>query len=406
MWQNKLSDNIPCEIGMLQKLQYMILSKNNFIGNIPSSFGNLTALVRFYLDENNLQGNIPPSLSKCRNLFILNLAKNNFSGSISPQVIGLSFSPIFLNLSSKQFTGVIPMEVGNFKNLEGFDISKNMLFGKILASLGSCIMLEFLYMGSNFFQEIIPSSLESLRGLQSLDLSNNNLTGQIPKFLEAFVYLKYLNLSYNHLEGEVPIDRVFKNTSGTFLQVNGQLCGGILEFQLPKCKYEEYKKRGLTFTLKLIISIFSALFGVTLVLSLLLLYSLRKNRKDSTLSDSGNLLLNLSYQSILNATAGFSSANLIGVDSFGSVYKGILDQGGQVHMVAVKVLNLLHHGASKSFIVECEVLRNTRHRNLLKLLTSCAGIDYQGHNFKDLVYEFMENGNLDEWLHPRDETLD
>ena len=145
---------------MLQKLQYMILSKNNFIGNIPSSFGNLTALVRFYLDENNLQGNIPPSLSKCRNLFILNLAKNNFSGSISPQVIGLSFSPIFLNLSSKQFTGVIPMGVGNFKNLEGLDISKNMLFGKILASLGSCIMLEFLYMGSNFFQEIIPSSLE------------------------------------------------------------------------------------------------------------------------------------------------------------------------------------------------------------------------------------------------------
>ncbi|KAM4072560.1 hypothetical protein ACB094_11G146800 [Castanea mollissima] len=406
MWRNKLSGNIPSEIGMLQKLQYMMLSTNNFFGNIPSSLGNLTALIQLYLDDNNLQGNIPLSISNCRNLFILNLAKNNLSGSISPQIIGLSFLPTFLNLSSNQFTGFFPMEVGNFKNLDGLDISKNMFFGKIPASLGSCIMLEYLYMENNFFQGFIPPSLESLRGLRCLDISNNNLIGQIPKFLEVFVYLEYLNLSYNHFEGEVPTDGVFKNTSATFLEGNGQLCGGIPEFQLPKCKYKESSKRRLTLTLKLIISVSSALFGVTLVLSLLFLYSLRKKRKDNTSSDSKNLLLNLSYQSLLNATDGFSSANLIGVGSFGSVYKGILDQGGQVDMVAVKVLNLLRHGASKSFIAECEAQRNIRHRNLVKLLTSCSGIDYQGHDFKALVYEFMENGSLDEWLHPRDEALD
>ena len=77
-------------------------------------------------------------------------------------------------------------------------------------------------------------------------------------------------------------------------------------------------------------------------------------------------------------------------------------------MVAVKVLNILHHGASKSFIAKCEALRNIRHRNLVKVLTSCSSIDYQGHDFKALVMEFMGNGNLDEWLHstPRiNETL-
>ena len=45
-----------------------------------------------------------------------------------------------------------------------------MVIGKILASLGSCIKLEFLGMRRNLFQGIIPPSLRSIRGLQELDL--------------------------------------------------------------------------------------------------------------------------------------------------------------------------------------------------------------------------------------------
>ncbi|XP_050281607.1 probable LRR receptor-like serine/threonine-protein kinase At3g47570, partial [Quercus robur] len=112
----------------------------------------------------------------------------------------------------------------------------------------------------------------------------------------------------------------------------------------------------------------------------------------------------ISYQSLLNATNRFSFDNLIGVGSFGSVYKGTLDQ--YRHAVAIKVLKLGRHGASKSFKVECEVLRNTRHRNLVQLLTACSSIDNQGHDFKALVYEFLGNGNLDVWLHPTPRTND
>lgn len=50
-------------------------------------------------------------------------------------------------------------------------------------------------------------------------------------------------------------------------------------------------------------------------------------------------------------------------------------------------------------MAECEALRGIRHRNLVKLLTACSSIDYQGNNFKALVYEFMVNGNLEKWLH-------
>ncbi|XP_030963589.1 probable LRR receptor-like serine/threonine-protein kinase At3g47570 [Quercus lobata] len=273
-----------------------------------------------------------------------------------------------------------------------------MLFGEIPASLGSCVMLEYLGMGRNLFQRTIPPSLEFLKGLQYLDLSNNNFSGQIPKILESFVYLQFLNLSFNHFEGKVPAKGVFKNTSATFINGNDKLCGGISKFQLPKCEYKKSKKWKLTLSLKLIISIFSRLLGVTLVLLVLLLRSFIKKRKDTASSDLGNFLLNLSYQNLLNATDGFSSTNLIGVGGFGSVYKGILNQGR--HTVSVKVLNLLRHGASKSFIAKCEALRNIRHQNLVKVLTSCSGIDYQGQDFKALVYKFMANGNLDEWLHP------
>jgi serine/threonine protein kinase len=35
----------------------------------------------------------------------------------------------------------------------------------------------------------------------------------------------------------------------------------------------------------------------------------------------------------------------------------------------------------------------------VKLLTVCSSIDHQGHEFKALVYEFLPNGNLDQWLH-------
>jgi serine/threonine protein kinase len=86
---------------------------------------------------------------------------------------------------------------------------------------------------------------------------------------------------------------------------------------------------------------------------------------------------------------------LIGDGSFSTVYKGNIDEDGT--LVAIKVLNLQRRGASKSFIDECGALRNIRHRNLVKIITSCSSIDFQGNNFK-------AKGSLEKWLHPPLET--
>ncbi|PON62101.1 Mitogen-activated protein kinase kinase kinase [Parasponia andersonii] len=51
-------------------------------------------------------------------------------------------------------------------------------------------------------------------------------------------------------------------------------------------------------------------------------------------------------------------------------------------------------------MAECEALKNIRHRNLVKIITACSSVDYQGGEFKALVYELMPNGSLESWLHP------
>ncbi|XP_050258898.1 receptor kinase-like protein Xa21 [Quercus robur] len=251
-------------------------------------------------------------------------------------------------------------------------------------------------MEGNFFQGAIPTYLSSLRGIQVMDLSRNNLSRQIPNFLEK-LSLKNLNLSFNDFEGEVPTKGVFVNSSAISLIGNSRLCGGISELKFPRCLTKEEKKAKWPLAVKVAISMACVILVVT-IMSFFLFCRHKSQRKDNSSESSlRQSLLKLSYQVLLKATDGFSSANLIGVGSFGLVYKGIL--GEDESIVAVKVINIQRQGASKSFISECEALKNIRHRNLVKIITSCSSVDFHGNDFKALVFEFMPNGSLENWLH-------
>ena len=67
-------------------------------------------------------------------------------------------------------------------------------------------------------------------------------------------------------------------------------------------------------------------------------------------------------------------------------------------------MNLQETRAFKSFIAECKTLRNVRHRNLVKMISACSSVDFQGTAFRALVYEFMPNGSLEGWLHASTEA--
>ncbi|PRQ29202.1 putative protein kinase RLK-Pelle-LRR-XII-1 family [Rosa chinensis] len=66
----------------------------------------------------------------------------------------------------------------------------------------------------------------------------------------------------------------------------------------------------------------------------------------------------------------------------------------------IKVFNLETKGAFTSFDVECDMLSNIRHRNLIKVISCCNQND-----FKALILNYMPNGNLEKWLYSQNYSL-
>jgi Leucine-rich repeat (LRR) protein len=396
MHGNLFTGPIPTYFGKFQKLQGLALYRNRLSGHIPSSIGNLTQLVDTYLISEQIGRKYSIKFWKLQKFADLDISQNSLSGAI-PQT-SLSSQLLAINLSHNSFTGILPMEVGNLKNIVELDVSENNLFGEIPTSVGDCSSMQNLYLQGNSFEGNLPPSLASLKDLHHADLSRNNLSGVIPKDLQEVSVLLYLNLSFNNLEGEVPTKGVFRNASGISVIGNKKLCGGIPELQLQACDVKVMKQAGKSHAFKLTVIVVSGVLFFILFSSFVILYRRRKSKKESSSTlPKTNFLSNVSYKELYQTTEGFSPSNLIGSGSFGFVYKGILAQ--EKRMVAVKVLNLQQKGASKSFMAECNALRNIRHRNLVRILTCCSSMDYSGNEFKALVYEFVANGSLDKWLH-------
>jgi serine/threonine protein kinase len=102
---------------------------------------------------------------------------------------------------------------------------------------------------------------------------------------------------------------------------------------------------------------------------------------------------------VVGATNRFSSEHLVGSGSFGMAYKGSLRF--QKDQVAIKIFKLDIYGADRNFNAECEALMNVRHQNVLKIITACSSVDSTEADFKAIVFQYMPNGNLEMWLHPK-----
>ena len=145
----------------------------------------------------------------------LNLSSNQFSGEI-PVEIGSLINLTSLDLSSNQFSGEIPIELFGLINLEGeieyitgpggggsifhqgLNLSNNMLTGSISEVLGNLINLKSLDLSFNQLESDLPPELYNLDSLQSLNLSNNLFVGEISEEIGNLLKLEGVT-TYGHM---------------------------------------------------------------------------------------------------------------------------------------------------------------------------------------------------------------
>ncbi|OEL29117.1 putative receptor-like protein kinase [Dichanthelium oligosanthes] len=397
MLGNNFTSELPEWLGTLNRLQRLLLVGNFFTGLIPSSFSNLSQLVDLYLDWNQLNGYIPPNLGKLQTLQVLSISSNNLHGSV-PKEIFMIPTIVKISLSFNNLHGALHDDIGNAKQLVYLQISSNNLSGVLPSSLGNCESLEYIELDNNFFSGSIPTSFGNISSLKMLNLSHNNLSGSIPPSLGNLQVLEQLDLSFNNLKGEVPTIRIFKNATSTLIDGNLGLCGGPLELHLLACPIMglDSSNHKLSILLKVAIPLVIVLLLVV-VISLLSFRRRKQKTKAISLPSLGREFPKISHSDLARATDGFATSNLIGQGRYGTVYQGKLFQDGT--SLAIKVFSLDTRGAEKSFIAECNALRNVRHRNLVHILTACSSIDPNGNDFKALVYEFMPRGDLHNLLY-------
>uniref|UniRef100_A0ACD5TR42 Uncharacterized protein n=1 Tax=Avena sativa TaxID=4498 RepID=A0ACD5TR42_AVESA len=395
--ENRFTGVVPEWIGTLKKLQQIALYANLFSGVIPSSLSNLSGLVSLYLDSNHFIGHIPQSFGNIPMLQLLYISSNSLHGRVPAEIFRIP-TIVEIDLSLNSLDGDLPTDIGNAKQLVFLGLSSNKLSGDIPNTLGDCESLEYIGLDSNIFSGSIPTSLGQITSLRVLNCSTNNLTGSIPISLGNLQHLEKLDLSFNHLNGEVPTKGIFKNATAVRIDGNKGLCGGVMELHMLACDVipSNSTRHMGSLVIKVVIPIVT-IVSLAIVIFGVYLWRGKHRRKSTSLPSFDAKFPKVSYSDIARATKGFSLANLIGRGRYSSVYQGKLHD--DANEVAVKVFNLETRGAQKSFIVECNALKNVRHRNLVPILTACSSIDSNGNDFKALVYKFMPQGDLHKLLY-------
>ncbi|GLJ27501.1 hypothetical protein SUGI_0539530 [Cryptomeria japonica] len=92
---------------IISAFKLMDLSYNRLSGNIPHELGDLKGLIALNISSNSLRGKIPESLGGMAHLESLDLSQNMLSGIIPGELVSLTFLSV-LNLSYNNLSGLIP----------------------------------------------------------------------------------------------------------------------------------------------------------------------------------------------------------------------------------------------------------------------------------------------------------
>uniref|UniRef100_A0A453AGR9 non-specific serine/threonine protein kinase n=1 Tax=Aegilops tauschii subsp. strangulata TaxID=200361 RepID=A0A453AGR9_AEGTS len=300
--------------------------------------------------------------------------------------------------------------------------SHNNLTGElppVLGTYGIGSGLVSLHMEGNRFHGQIPERWHLLVSTRQINLSHNDLSGVVPKFFEQLDKLEQLDLSYNNLEGAVPASGIFTHSAAVVLDGNKGLCSNSPRLALPICPGISGSATKVKHHLSLLVTSLLIVLPPLTIGSLVLIWfmltiwkkgsfpfsrwdlvsKMFPNRREvhTAPCHDEKKLKRVSYEDIVKATNWFSLVHTISSTCTGSVYVGRFKSDKS--LVAIKVFKLNEPGGYDSYLIECEVLRSTRHRNIMRPVTLCSTLDSQNHEFKALIFELMVNGSLEAWLH-------
>ncbi|EOA15759.1 hypothetical protein CARUB_v10006837mg [Capsella rubella] len=247
--------------------------------------------------------------------------------------------------------------------------------------------IKSLNLSSSGLQGPIVPAFRNFSFLESLDLSNNELQQNVPEFLADLKHLKLLNLKGNNFTGFIP-NSLMKKLKARLLDLSvddQNLCNS------PSC--QDKKKNNMVVPIAVAISV------IILIVVLVIIWIILRQRKKGAYS--GSLLPSgkrrFTYNELSSITNNFSK--VIGKGGFGIVYLGSLEDGTKI---AVKMINdalgkpketSSSSRASNQFQVEAELLLTVHHRNLSSFVGYC-----DDDRSMALIYEYMANGNLQDYL--------
>lgn len=415
---NQLSGQLPENLCAGGVLTGVVVYNNNISGEIPRSLGNCSALRTVQLYNNEFSGEVPSGLWSSFNISSLMLSDNSFSGKLPSR---LAWNLSRLELSNNKFSGEIPVGIGNWTNLIVFKASNNLFSGEIPVELTSLSRLTTLLLDGNQLSGSLPSEIVAWNSLTTLNLSKNNLSGQIPTVVGSLpdllsldlsknqfsgdippqigqLKLTFLNLSSNQLSGKIPLQLENLAYENSFLN-NPNLCSENPIPILPTCNSKPRRNSNKLAPKHLAVILVLAIIVllVTVLLTLYIVVDYRRKKQGRHLATWKLTSFQRLEFTETNILSSLTENNLIGSGGSGKVYH--INTGQNNESVAVKKIwniNRVDHKLEKEFIAEVQILGRIRHSNIVKLLCCISSEDS-----KILVYEYMVNQSLDQWLHKK-----
>ncbi|RZS27823.1 hypothetical protein BHM03_00061350, partial [Ensete ventricosum] len=258
--------------------------------------------------------------------------------------------------------------------------------------LGKNSPLVDIEVDDNMISGELPDGLCDRGAFNSIVVFNNTLTGRIPPSLGKCSKLNNFQIHNNRFSGELP-DGIWSAMNLTTVMVSNNTLSGTLPEKLPwNLTRLEIENNRFTGSIPASADRLQVNGGDLAAWELTSFQSL-------DITESGIL-------------RGIREENVVGGGGAGKVFK--IDLGDRGVVAVKKIWNCRNLGSrlEKQFQSEVQILGSIRHKNIIKLLCCLSGADS-----KLLVYEYMENGSLDRWLHrkrarvggedrSRDEPLD